>query len=183
MRRVGLLVVAFSARRCSSQELASSPPEGRRRPETAITPSPAYTADQLNAPAGNNWLTHMGNLNGTRYSSLTQITQANVGHPQGGVAHQPRHVRDEGRGVRLARGERGRRRRHLLLPDAEERRLRARRDDRRDSSGTYDAATCVPTGCDPASTSAPAGASRASRSARARSSPARVTATSSRSTR
>jgi glucose dehydrogenase len=45
---------------------------------TAITPSPAYTAAELNAPAGNNWLSHMGNLQGWRYSSLTQITKSNV---------------------------------------------------------------------------------------------------------
>lgn len=45
---------------------------------TAITPSPAYTAAQLNAPAGANWLTNMGSLNGWRYSSLTQINKSNV---------------------------------------------------------------------------------------------------------
>jgi quinohemoprotein ethanol dehydrogenase len=45
---------------------------------TAITPSPAWTADQLNAPAGDNWLSHMGNLSGWRYSSLTQINKSNV---------------------------------------------------------------------------------------------------------
>jgi glucose dehydrogenase len=45
----------------------------------AITPSPAYTAAQLNAPAGDNWLSHMGSLNGWRYSSLTQINKSNVG--------------------------------------------------------------------------------------------------------
>jgi glucose dehydrogenase len=44
----------------------------------AITPSPAYTAAQLNAPAGDNWLSHMGNLMGWRYSSLTQISKSNV---------------------------------------------------------------------------------------------------------
>jgi quinohemoprotein ethanol dehydrogenase len=44
-----------------------------------ITPSPAYTADQLSAPAGDNWLTNLGSLNGQRYSSLTQVTPANVG--------------------------------------------------------------------------------------------------------
>jgi glucose dehydrogenase len=49
-----------------------------RSAATAITPSPAYTADQLNAPAGDNWLTNMGNLNGWRYSSLTQINKSNV---------------------------------------------------------------------------------------------------------
>jgi len=45
---------------------------------TAITPSPAYTAAQLDAPAGDNWLTNMGNLSGWRYSSLTQINKSNV---------------------------------------------------------------------------------------------------------
>src|SRR5215212_7150259 len=44
----------------------------------AITPAPAFTAAELNAPAGNNWLSHMGNLPGWRYSSLSQITKANV---------------------------------------------------------------------------------------------------------
>ncbi|MGZ4381774.1 MAG: outer membrane protein assembly factor BamB family protein [Gaiellaceae bacterium] len=43
-----------------------------------ITPSPAYTADQLNAPPGDNWLTNMGSLNGNRYSSLKQIDKSNV---------------------------------------------------------------------------------------------------------
>src|SRR3954453_11357188 len=46
---------------------------------TAITPAPAFTADEMNALPGNNWISHMGNLAGTRYSSLTQITPANVG--------------------------------------------------------------------------------------------------------
>ena len=32
----------------------------------------------MNAPPGSNWLSHMGNLAGTRYSSLTQVTKANV---------------------------------------------------------------------------------------------------------
>jgi glucose dehydrogenase len=45
----------------------------------AITPSPAYTADQLAADPGNDWLSNMGNLAGTRHSSLTQITKSNVG--------------------------------------------------------------------------------------------------------
>jgi quinohemoprotein ethanol dehydrogenase len=45
---------------------------------TAITPSPAWTADQLNAPPAENWLSHMGNLAGWRYSSLTQINKSNV---------------------------------------------------------------------------------------------------------
>ena len=55
-------------------------PAGQSAPATTlITPSPAYTADQLAAPAGDNWLTNMGSLNGNRYSSLKQITPANVG--------------------------------------------------------------------------------------------------------
>jgi PQQ-dependent dehydrogenase (methanol/ethanol family) len=44
----------------------------------AITPSPVYSASQLGAPAGDNWLVHFGNLKGTRYSSLTQISKSNV---------------------------------------------------------------------------------------------------------
>ena len=43
-----------------------------------ITPSPIYTAAQLGAPAGNDWLMHMGNSKGWRYSSLTQINKSNV---------------------------------------------------------------------------------------------------------
>jgi quinohemoprotein ethanol dehydrogenase len=44
-----------------------------------ITPSPAWSADQLSAPAGDNWLEYYGSLSGDRYSSLTQINTANVG--------------------------------------------------------------------------------------------------------
>jgi quinohemoprotein ethanol dehydrogenase len=59
---------------------AGASPAGRSsQATTLVTPSPAYTADQLAAPAGDNWLTHMGSLNGNRYSSLKQITAANVG--------------------------------------------------------------------------------------------------------
>ena len=58
---------------------AGASPAGRSsQATTLVTPSPAYTADQLAAPAGDNWLTHMGSLNGNRYSSLKQITAANV---------------------------------------------------------------------------------------------------------
>src|SRR6476620_4813414 len=46
--------------------------------KTAITPSPTYTTTQLGAPAGDDWLMHMGNLKGWRYSSLTQINKTNV---------------------------------------------------------------------------------------------------------
>src|SRR5512136_535873 len=51
---------------------------GSKAARETITPSPAYTADQLNAPAADNWLTNMGSLNGNRYSSLTQINKSNV---------------------------------------------------------------------------------------------------------
>jgi quinohemoprotein ethanol dehydrogenase len=43
-----------------------------------ITPSPPWTAAQLSAPAGDNWLEYYGGLSGERYSSLTQITPSNV---------------------------------------------------------------------------------------------------------
>src|SRR6266516_3070986 len=66
---LAVLVVGASA--SSADRSASS--------RVLITPSPAYTADQLAAPAGDNWLTNMGSLNGNRYSSLKQITPANVG--------------------------------------------------------------------------------------------------------
>src|SRR4029078_9764155 len=45
----------------------------------AITPSPVYTASELGAPAGDNWLVHFGNWKVHRYSSLTQINKQNVG--------------------------------------------------------------------------------------------------------
>jgi quinohemoprotein ethanol dehydrogenase len=46
--------------------------------KSTITPAPAFTAEQMNAPAGANWLSNMANLPGDRYSSLTQVTPANV---------------------------------------------------------------------------------------------------------
>ena len=67
---LGLLVAAGLA-----GSLAESTPAASK----AITPSPIYTAAQLGAPAGDDWLMHMGNLKGHRYSSLTQISKANVG--------------------------------------------------------------------------------------------------------
>jgi len=78
MRRVVLLLVAFSVGLLIAG-VGIVAAGGSSSTQVAITPSPAYTAAQLNAPAGNNWLTHMGSLNGQRFSSLTQITPANVG--------------------------------------------------------------------------------------------------------
>ena len=43
-----------------------------------ITPSPPWTDAQLSAPSGNNWLEYFGDLSGSRYSSLNQITTSNV---------------------------------------------------------------------------------------------------------
>ena len=43
-----------------------------------INPAPAWTAAQLSAPAGDNWLEYYGDLSGDRYSSLNQITTSNV---------------------------------------------------------------------------------------------------------
>jgi glucose dehydrogenase len=47
--------------------------------QKAIAPAPAWTAAQLSAPAGDNWLEYFGSLTGDRYSSLKQITTSNVG--------------------------------------------------------------------------------------------------------
>src|SRR5262245_12292001 len=44
----------------------------------AITPSPAFSDAQLSARAGDNWYVHYGDLSGSRYSSLKQITTSNV---------------------------------------------------------------------------------------------------------
>jgi len=74
MRRLSLVLLCFvlvvvgGAAASSKSDAAKS----------AISPAPAFTADQLAAPAGDNWLSHMGSLNGHRYSSLTQVTPANV---------------------------------------------------------------------------------------------------------
>src|SRR6266576_6047082 len=43
-----------------------------------ITPSPTWTAAQLSAPTGDNWLEYYGSLTGDRYSSLNQITTSNA---------------------------------------------------------------------------------------------------------
>ena len=45
----------------------------------AISPSPPWPAKTLSAPAGANWYSYYGALTGQRYSSLKQITTANVG--------------------------------------------------------------------------------------------------------
>ena len=47
--------------------------------EATISPSPAWTDAQLSAPSAANWLEYYGDLSGSRYSSLNQITTSNVG--------------------------------------------------------------------------------------------------------
>ncbi len=49
-----------------------------RTASKAISPAPPWTAKQLSAPAGDNWLEYYGSLTGDRYSSLNQITTSNV---------------------------------------------------------------------------------------------------------
>jgi quinohemoprotein ethanol dehydrogenase len=73
----GLVVLAafgIVATAASSHVAKSS----HRAAATAITPSPAWTPKQLNAPSGDDWLEYYGNLTGDRYSSLNQITASNV---------------------------------------------------------------------------------------------------------
>src|ERR1051326_7626849 len=76
MRRVSLVLLCFALLVLVGAGASSAAPSGSNK--LTITPAPAFTADQLNAPAGDNWLSNMGNLAGQRYSSLTQITPANV---------------------------------------------------------------------------------------------------------
>ena len=42
------------------------------------TPAPAFTADELVAPSGDNWLGYNGNAWNHRYSTLTEINESNV---------------------------------------------------------------------------------------------------------
>jgi alcohol dehydrogenase (cytochrome c) len=45
---------------------------------TAITPAPAFTAEQLAATPNDDWITNGGSLSNDRYSPLTQINDGNV---------------------------------------------------------------------------------------------------------
>jgi glucose dehydrogenase len=66
---LGVLAIAgvFVAFATSSGEHAS-----------AITPSPAWSDAQLSEYSGANWLAYYGDLSGSRYSTLNQITTSNV---------------------------------------------------------------------------------------------------------
>ena len=79
MRRALFLSLTACLALLVAAGLAGSLAQSTPAASTAITPSPIYTAAQLGAPAGDDWLMHMGNLKGHRYSSLTQISKANVG--------------------------------------------------------------------------------------------------------
>jgi quinohemoprotein ethanol dehydrogenase len=78
MRRVALLALASCLLVGAIVGASVTKSEAAPAAKRAITPAPAFTAAELNAPAGNNWLSHMGNLPGWRYSSLTQINKSNV---------------------------------------------------------------------------------------------------------
>jgi len=77
MRRA--VIVSFTLCSLLLVGVGAASAAGSAPKRVAITPAPAWTADQLSAPAGDNWISNMGNLSGWRYSSLTQITPANVG--------------------------------------------------------------------------------------------------------
>ena len=79
MRRALFLSLTAGLALLVAAGLAASLAGSAPAASTAITPSPIYTAAQLGAPAGDDWLMHMGNLKGHRYSSLKQISKANVG--------------------------------------------------------------------------------------------------------
>jgi quinohemoprotein ethanol dehydrogenase len=76
MNRVVLAALASLA--CLVGLLATGGAFAGKSSSTAITPSPVYTAAELGASAGDDWLVHFGNLKGTRHSSLTQINKSNV---------------------------------------------------------------------------------------------------------
>lgn len=72
--RAGSIVIALASAAAILAVTASSSHAGA----AAITPAPAWTAAQLSAPSGANWLEYYGSLTGDRYSSLNQITTSNV---------------------------------------------------------------------------------------------------------
>ena len=75
MRRPVLLVLALAV---VAVVIGASVARSTVERGVQITPSPAYTAAQLNAFPGDNWLSGNGDLKNRRDSSLTQINQSNV---------------------------------------------------------------------------------------------------------
>jgi quinohemoprotein ethanol dehydrogenase len=52
---------------------------GRGAGDKSISKAPAFSASQLSAPPGRDWITHGGSVKNQRYSSLDEISTSNVG--------------------------------------------------------------------------------------------------------
>jgi len=52
---------------------------GRGAGDKSISKAPAFSASQLSAPPGRDWVTHGGSVKNQRYSSLDEISRSNVG--------------------------------------------------------------------------------------------------------
>jgi len=75
--RLGRLVVLVAMAALAVAVTASAGPSSHAA-ATAITPAPAFTAQDLAANPGDNWIQTGGNTANQRYSSLSQINTANV---------------------------------------------------------------------------------------------------------
>ena len=82
-----------------------------------IPVAPQFTAAQLNAYAGNDWITNGGNAGNDRYSSLTSITPSNVGSLQQAWSTDLGVCAETQLLVRLRRRDADRVRRRHVLPD------------------------------------------------------------------
>ena len=131
MRRALFLSITACLALLVAAGLAGSLAESTPAASTAITPSPIYTAAQLGAPAGDDWLMHMGNLKGHRYSSLTQITKANVGTLKLAWKVDLGYCTTNDAACGSFEANAVVAKRHVLHPGSVRRRLRARRSDGR----------------------------------------------------
>jgi alcohol dehydrogenase (cytochrome c) len=75
-----LLVVTVLGFAAVGVLLAGSGASAQRSAQSSSIP--AFTAAELSANPGANWITHNGNLSGTNYSALNQITPSNVSQLQ-----------------------------------------------------------------------------------------------------
>jgi quinohemoprotein ethanol dehydrogenase len=78
-RAAGLLVVLAITGVIVASASSSGAHKSAQAHKVTIAPSPAWSDSQLTTPSGNNWLEYYGDLSGSRYSSLNQITTSNVG--------------------------------------------------------------------------------------------------------
>jgi quinohemoprotein ethanol dehydrogenase len=78
-RAAGLLVVLAITGVIVASASSSGAHKSAQAAKATIAPSPAWSDAQLTTPSGNNWLSYYGDLSGSRYSSLNQITTSNVG--------------------------------------------------------------------------------------------------------